>query len=296
MALRLTTASKRGDGLPLAIIRGGARDKQLLVHDEEPLEGSAQLITLEPDERFQIIPETRPGMRSVFHIVGPSGAGKSTLAGEFARAFKEIWPTSRVIIVSTVDAEDPAFSDLDHTRVEIDEGLNDIGMPELAASAKGAPVLLVFDDVEGLPKAKKLALESFQQRALETGRKLKIHTLSLFHRAAAGNSTKTLLSEANGLAFFPRTSTGNLGYALEKHFSIPPAIRTMLKDGWGRWVLLRTDGSPSYILGERRASIYDAEELQTLLRRQEKRERAQDSALARAQAKALLSSAAHPMD
>lgn len=266
LVLQPATKARSDSAVVLAVLRGGRRDGHLLLWNDD--DDGSSLITLADGESFELVPETRPGMRSVYHIVGPSGAGKSTLAAGFARNFQDLWPEGKIVIVSSVDTPDPAFEDFEHERVAADEELDSIGMPELASASNGDQTLLVFDDVEGLPKARKKALENFQQRALETGRKLGIHCLSIFHKAASGNATKTSLAECNGLAFFPRANTGNLAYCLQHHFNLNPGIIRLLKSPeWGRWILVRTDGHPSYILGEKRAAIYDADVVDEELKR-----------------------------
>ncbi len=278
--------------IPLAVVRGGAHPGRLLCFHPDD-QGGDSLLTLGDDETFELIPEIRDGMRSVYHIVGPSGSGKSTVSAGFARNFQRLWPDGKIAVVSSIEDFDPAFEGIDHVRLAADEELDAIEMPELAAASEGDPTLLIFDDVEGLPKARKRALENFQQRALETGRKLNIHVLNIFHRAAAGNSTKTSLSEANGVVMFPRANTGNLEYTLKRYFNINPSIKKLLKaPEWGRWVLVRTDGHPSYLLGEKRASLYDSDEVNDELRRAGIVERARACALAREEAKAATAAAA----
>lgn len=263
--------------VPLAVVEGGRRSGHVLMYDEDPEKGPA-LIDLEPKERFTLMPETRRGMRSVYHIGGPSGAGKSTVAAGFARNFQELHPESHIVVVSSVEDDDPAFEGVEHTRVKASADLDEVGMPELAATSNGGPTLIIFDDVEGLPKADKTALENFQQRALETGRKLGIHTLSLFHRFANGRSTKSSIGEANGLVWFPKSNTSNLDYVLKNYFNLNPIIKKLLKKDWGRWVLARVDGSPSYLLGETRAALYDGDEIESALKKEAALERAETAA------------------
>ena len=251
------------------------------------------MITLDDGEVFELWPETRLGMRSVYHIVAPSGAGKSTLAAGFARNFRELHPDGRIVVVSSIEDDDPAFEGVDGlVRIGIDETLNDICMAELAASSGDDATLVIADDVEGLDKKRKAAIEAFMQRALETGRKLKIHTLSLFHRAASGNATKSSLLESNGLAYFPKSNVGNLSYALTKHFGIDPSVMSLLKQDFGRWVLLRTDGEPSTVVGEKRAALYDQDSIERALKENTLRERLLTAAEVKAAVKAGLGSGA----
>jgi hypothetical protein len=161
--------------------------------------------------------------------------------------------------------------------------------------AEGTPAtLLIFDDVEGIPKTKRLALERFQQSALETGRKHRVHVLSIFHRAASGNSTKTSIGEANGLLIFPKASASNLTYLLKRYFNLSPKLKSLLADGWGRWCLIRTDGSPAYILGQKRAAIYNHDEVEDAIKQRE----LIDRKLAHKSAAAVVESTSrqHPMD
>ncbi len=254
----LTKGQKRPkNALPVARVRGGELDNAILFHTDD--DTGTQLIDL-PDGEFTPMPDPRPGRRCVYHIVGASGAGKSTVAADFAENFAEMYPNNKTIIISGDEAEDPAFEGVDHERVKASVELNEIPINELCADVDGT--LLIFDDVEAIPdKADRLALESFQGRALTTGRKHNAHVLSLVHRGADGKATKTSLLESNGLIVFPKHAGGaNLRYMLETHFGLPAQIKDIIKDGFGRWVLIRNDAEP-YILGPLRAAIYDADDV-----------------------------------
>jgi len=254
----LTKGQKRPkNALPVSRVRGGALDNAILFHTDD--ETGSKLIDL-TDGEFTPMPDPRPGRRCVYHVVGASGAGKSTVAADFAENFAEMYPNNKTIIISGDEAEDPAFEGVEHERVKASVELNEIPINELCADVDGT--LLIFDDVEAIPdKADRLALESFQGRALTTGRKHNAHVLSLVHRGADGKATKTSLLESNGLVVFPKHAGGaNLRYMLETHFGLPAAIKDIIKDGFGRWVLIRNDAEP-YILGPNRAAIYDADDV-----------------------------------
>lgn len=259
---RPNSKSRTGTAIPLAVVRGGKHDKQVLFYEEEATREGDQQVNLLNDETFEPLPETREGMRSVFHISASSGGGKSTLAGKFGENFKRLWPDSQVLVISSTSDDDPAFAGVEHSRIAIDQSLDEIQIDKLCSGF--VATLLIFDDVEGVPKDKKKALENFSQRALETGRKFNCHVLSLFHRPANGTATKTSLNECNGFIYFPKNPCSNLAYVFKTHLSLPVGLISLLKD-FGRFVLIRTDNAPSYILGSKKACLYDPEKVDTII-------------------------------
>ena len=273
LVIQPATRARAKADVPLAVVRGGKRDGHLLVHTVAAPD-SEQLITLSPPEVFELIPESRPGMRSVMHVVGPSGVGKSSVAAGFMRNFQLQWPEGRILVISSVCDPDPAYEGIEHTRVPIDEELPLVTMAEIAATSNGSPSCLVFDDVEGLPKKRQEALRIFQQHALEVGRKLHLHCLNIFHRCASGKSTSSSLSESNSIIYFPANPTSNLDYALKAHLGIDKVVRQVLKDGFGRWVQLRVDSAPSVVVGEQRAAIWDPDAIAAALKKLNYKERA----------------------
>jgi len=248
--------------IPLAVIRGGQHDKQILFYEENATREGDQQVNLPQNEIFEPLPETRPGMRSVWHVCGSSGAGKSTVAGKLAENFTKIFPDSQIFVISSTADDDPAFSKVDHQRINVDESLNDIQIDKLCD--KVSATLLIFDDVEGVAKERKKALENFSQRALETGRKFNCHVVSLFHRPASGGATKISLNESNGFIYFPKNPPTNLSYVFKSHLALPIGLITLLKD-FGKFVLIRTDNAPSYILGSKKACIYDPEKADMII-------------------------------
>ena len=302
MALRLVPAkdvpkARKAGATPIAVVRADLRadpradprvthlakqlNKEVLMLCESEDAGS-QLVDLPEKCAFELIPEIRPEMRSVYHIVGPSGAGKSTVAAGFARNFHELGPGNIMLITSVAGKPDPAFEKIEHTVLPVSQALEELSMEEIEQSSQGHPSLLIFDDVEGVKDAERRALQGFQQRALETGRKLGIHVLNIFHRPASGKATRASLGESNGVVFFPKANKGNLPYMLKSHFGIDPKIIPHLKDGWGHWILLRTDGIPAYILGEKRAAIFDTDQIAKALRERDAAERAIERVKAKA--------------
>ena len=245
------------NAIPVARVVGGTHDGALLMHTDD--ESGVQLINLTSGE-FTPMPDPREGRRCVYHVVAASGGGKSCFAASFARNLANMFPNHKTFVLSNDMTEDPAYAKIVHTRIPASEDLNSIEIGPLCE--KNDATLLIFDDTEAIPDKKdRLALESFQGRALTQGRKHGCHVLSLVHRGADGRATRTSLLESNGLVIFPKHAGGsNLKYMLEKHFNVPGAILKSVKDGFGRWVLIRNDAEP-YILGPSRAAIYDQDDV-----------------------------------
>lgn len=233
-------------------------------------------ILLPEGRRFHPLPEQRDLVAEHIHITGPSGCGKSTYAGEFARRFRK---EGGFVLVASADPEDdPALplGDACDCRVGLDSlvanreallGPGGSALDEvwkLAAreadhngADEPAKILVVFDDVEGTGRDTAEVLGAFRQALLERGRKARISTLNIFHRAASGRATRDSLSEASKFVVFPRAGLPrNTLYALKEYggLSGDSECRRLKKRHWGRAVTVSRTYPPA-LIGERAACL-----------------------------------------
>jgi len=172
-----------------------------------------------------------------------------------------------VVVLSADSEPDPALDAVD-VRIRVDESLGDVQLEDLA-SPDGRPTLLVFDDVEGLSKPIATALRVFTQAVKERGRKMGVHSLSIYHRGAGGLTTRDSLAEASAFTVFPSKLNTNSEYMLRKYAGIPPEVIGLLRNGsWGRWLMVYPG---EMLLSERRCAELDSSVLSAIAKEERKR-------------------------
>jgi len=232
-----------------------------------------QLVELPDGLIFSPTPETRAGYIDAIMITGGQGSGKSTWAGNYIRHFKQAFNPSPeyITVISADDYEDPAYC-FPHRHIKIDEEmvLNPITLDELTNPDETSRSIVVFDDIEGISNPKKQkAIDALTEAVLTMGRKRRIHCIFISHRSANGKMTKNILNELTGVVWFPKLGGGNrnLTYMLTKHLGVPEGLREALRSGdWGRWIYLITK-VPQVLISEKRAAIYDAEEVEKAIKK-----------------------------
>jgi len=277
--LRLASGDKPS-GIPIAICRGGPwKDKIVeLIEKCDAREGDEMGLIAPPKSQFFPLPEMRPALRDVLYLTAPSGAGKSTFARAYADTFLDTFsrgsrkPTI-VVVCKDDPKDDPAYNKLKYVHLRPEELVVGYETPdgttldkpielETFVDPDGLPTLVIFDDCEAVTDKKEgAALADLQQMLLERGRKKKVFVVFISHRAASGKATKCILQEQNAVWLPTGASTSsNLSYMLEKHLGINPEMRKAFKrnaDEFGRWVFIKTDSCPRYIVSPRRVCIYD---------------------------------------
>lgn len=172
---------------------------------------------IEVEEDFIVpVPVKAPGFREVHYIVGPSGAGKSSWCVRYilmwAEMFPELAKKKRIFRFSRIE-HDKTFDRLGrldkpderlYKNVLINESLleNPITLEDVKNS------LLVFDDVDSIQdEALKDMIHKLRNDVLETGRHHNIYVLNTSHKVLNWNSTRSAISEATAVTFFPKSGT-----------------------------------------------------------------------------------------
>lgn len=231
--------------------------------------GGSEAMILGDGEQFEVVPERRPQVAQHIHVSGPSGCGKSTWSGNFAKLWRAMNKDGRVIVISADARPDPAIGC--DARIAVTPELADLQLESIAGDF---PLLVIFDDIEGLSNVLTKAVQTFQQALLERGRKYSVSTINIFHRAANGSATKSALAEATAFLVFPDGGclSGNTAYALKRYCGVPPEFLTIVRrsGGWGRWLYI-CNSAPQVAIGERRAAVLDTSTIEALARAERKR-------------------------
>jgi len=272
--LKKEKGRKKIDGRPIAFVQEKEAKKivgLLKILDNEDYEIGDELIELPKHLEFKMFPETRPAMIDVIMLTGPQGCGKSTVAADYFRAFDEVFggDETNKYIISADDVDDPAFSDIPHTRIVVDDTwieappqMEDFINPEGRSC-------ICFDDCEGVIGKKKVeALEGLIERCLTQGRKHLLHTIFISHLAANSKRTKNILNEHNNFIYFPKLGhSRNMTYCLQSHIGLERDMREYLKNSdWGRSIRIKTS-SPQILIGEGRAAVYDHDDVSHALKK-----------------------------
>jgi hypothetical protein len=160
------------------------------------------------------------GDRNNIYITGPSGAGKSIIAAEFAKQYKALNPHNKVFYCCSTDLrDDRTWGELDFVSA-LD--VNKIYSEDMEQEEEREMIrtlfansLIVFDDLDMLPAAKKKIMTRFQGKIVEVGRKYEISCIIVSHIVCGGVNTKMVLNEANIYITFRGMIKGN---RLLKHY------------------------------------------------------------------------------
>lgn len=181
-----------------------------------------QLADVESTTISSTAPETKmipliatEGDRNLIYITGPSGAGKSIIAAEFCKQYHSINPKNRVFYVCSTDIKD------DKTWGEMTDFVTPIDITEIYGNNMDqeeeremiktlfANSLIVFDDLDMMPKEKKKIMNRFQGKIVEVGRKYECNAIIISHIVCGGINTKMILNECNMYITFKGMIKGN---------------------------------------------------------------------------------------
>lgn len=154
------------------------------------------------------------GDRNLIYITGPSGAGKSIIASEFAKQYRVLNPDNRVYYCCSTDIKDDrTWGALDFVKaidiVKLYESGYDPEIEGKMIKDLFTNSLIVFDDLDTLPSAKKKIMTRFQGKIVETGRKYEISCIIISHIVCGGVNTKMILNETNIYITFKGMIRGN---------------------------------------------------------------------------------------
>src|SRR6478736_10362725 len=183
----------RNDKHDIAKVRVGRKTYHVYYYSgmKEPLikgEYSKKILLDEHSPEFELVLRT-DGQRNNLYTCGKSGSGKSYMSGQIARGYSQINKKNPVYLISGVD-EDEAYDGIKTLkRLNIEEitedPINDLS--ELSNS------MVIFDDVEALPKSQIKALELLADMIYTRGRHHNITVNTIRHNVTDYKKTRTLL-------------------------------------------------------------------------------------------------------
>ena len=167
------------------------------------------------DGKLEIVPN--PHAREILYVTGPSGSGKSTYASKYVEKFAKIFPKNDIYLFSRKDS-DPVFDKIKNlTRLKIDERL--IDEPINILEMVDENTLLIFDDVDSLPKKLLDAVMAIIYDLAEVGRSYKIYGIITSHLVNSNNKrfSRIILNEAHFVTFFKNTNERGNRYFLKEY-------------------------------------------------------------------------------
>jgi len=174
----------------------GMTIKQFLssLDEECEEENACRTIIKERDELVVVIPR-RKTERVL--MCGAAGVGKSTLAARYAMEWRLQNPDGEIYLFC-VFKKDPAYDGINLIEIKVESNITEVNIDikELTGS------LVIFDDMDNLPKEEGKFMHNLINSLMATGRKEDIWVLYLSHVLLRGLETKVINNETNKIFLF----------------------------------------------------------------------------------------------
>lgn len=217
---------------------------------------------------------TDPSQVQHILVAGKSGKGKTVWVADYIHTFSKLFPKAPIFLISGKDkADEPAFNAKsgDHGKNIVDKlvqvPLDDEWMAKIACTDGMKPYehfisptgksLVVFDDVEGLPKPIAKAIKIIQESVLKTGRSKGIYSVNIRHDIIDRDNTKSLWIECSDVVLFIKGKglpSQVVEYACKNKLNLSPEEIKKVYDYDSRWVML-SQADPPYMMGENRITL-----------------------------------------
>jgi hypothetical protein len=242
---------KSKGGRPVAVVRGGARDGEILYCNADKPVADGTEVELDEGEKFQVIPTIDPDQRSVYYIAGMSGAGKSHFARGIAEAYKKLYPSRQVYLISELkeDATLDGSKIAKPLRISLDSLVEE--PPEID---EFSDCLVIFDDYDALSKPYDAVVLKLMKDLLTMGRHTHCSLCICSHHLSNGLKTRLILNESQYLVLYPMaTAPKALAYTCEMYGGIDKDDVKELKK-LGRWVCIHKM-YPGFVVSEKKAYL-----------------------------------------
>ena len=202
------------------------------------------------DETLQLVPNNKVE-RSCLYICGQSGSGKSFFTSNYMHQYKKQYPKKSIFVISSIES-DKSIDSVKPIRIKV---LNPDFMDEELTSEDFKDSLVVFDDIDVFPSKIRKKIMTIVNNILQIGRHFNVSICFTTHTLTNGNESKILLSEANAIVVFPKT-TGNrtLKYLLDNYLGLDAKQIKKIKSLKSRAVTI-IRGYPMVILSQSEAFL-----------------------------------------
>lgn len=197
-----------------------------------------------------MVPIPRSDSREVIYISGPSESGKSTWCSNYLREYIKLFPNREIYLFSRLD-EDPVLDEYEPTRILINEELlEDPIVPEELVEQSPEGCLVIFDDIDTLPKKLRDPIWALRDDILQIGRHYHITILVVTHQLMNYKETRTLLTESSKVVVFPHSGTAyHLRRFFKEYCGLDSKTTNRVLKLPTRWLMVQKK-YPLYILGE----------------------------------------------
>jgi energy-coupling factor transporter ATP-binding protein EcfA2 len=268
------------DDTPVAIVKGGAQDKELLyLHDDsilsgkkkcepkkgsgscktgagaseptvEPLSETEKVIKLAPDSQFELLPSTNPKKREVWYIAGQSGSGKSFIAKTLAHYYHKLYPERGVYLVSKLEKDETLDALPFLKRLSIKSFIDDY-----PALEEFKDCMCIFDDYDTLTGDALKVVEKIIDDLAIQGRHTNTTMLCLSHYLTNYKKTRLILNEATHIVVYPMsTSFKALRNLLTNYVGVDEEDLNRHRKMGSRWICYKK-GFPMFAITMKTAEL-----------------------------------------
>jgi hypothetical protein len=212
-------------------------------------------VVLPDDSSFQLIPPSDPKTRSVWYIAGASGSGKSYIARQLAEAYKRMFPSREIYLISKLNED----STLDTMKIGKPKRIRvETLVEDYPSIEEFRDCMVIFDDYDTFQGAEGKAVQTLIDDCAITGRHTGTTILCLTHYITNYKKTRLLLNEASHFVVYPQaTSYHALKYLLTTHIGMSAdEVKDLRK--LGRWICV-SKNFPQYLISQHTAKILHQE-------------------------------------
>ncbi len=260
-------------GLPIAIVRGGSSNGQVihlikdLTPEEKLLDDGHRTVTIKDEGKMVPLPNEQN--HDTLYVAGPTEAGKTTYLANYIKEYMITFPGKPVIVISALPHDKP-LDDLGVKRINLkDKSL--IERPLSIKELRGK--LVVFDDFDSIedPMIRKDMAELLDQ-VIKIGRIKSLENLSTLerrygdidvlvtgHQLMNYKATREILNEATSITMFPNAgSSYHIEQILKRYIGLSKENIERIFALESRWVTIGKR-YPNYVLYERGAYLLKRE-------------------------------------
>lgn len=265
----LTFEKKDKSDTPVAVVRGGEHDKEILyLHDDSVLNtakktpkaaGGAGARAPEKDDdkviklhsgKFELLPNPDPKKRDVFYICGQSGSGKSYIAKTLAEFYMKLFPERNVYLISKLEKDETLDALPFIKRISIPSLIE--SYPDLE---EFKDCMVIYDDFDTLTGDAYATVKKLIDDTAIMGRHTCTTMLVLSHYLTQYSKTRLILNEMTHCIVYPMsTSYKQLKNLLVNYVGIDEEDLARHRKLGSRWICYRK-GFPMFAISMTTAEL-----------------------------------------